>query len=131
MGDAMTTATTIDTFATEQARTYFAEWLADPTGDFLNDTFEVDDDDADELTDALFAAEIVAAQIGQPAAGLPEAVKESVKGKPVPNKKLLARARTAVRKAQSTECVLHAKWQAEGTEAAWLAAVNNLIGRLT
>lgn len=126
-----TSPTTFDAFTTEQARAYFASWLEDPTADFLNDTFEVDDDDTDELIDALFASEIVAAQIGQPAKTLPEAVLASVKGKPVPNKKLMTKARTAVRAVLAPECVLHAKWQADGLDEAWTAAVQNLINRLT
>jgi len=114
-------------FSSEQAKAYFADFLEDPSLDFVNDTFEYDTDDAAETAEALLAAEIVAAAIGNPAAGLPAEVVKAIKG--APNKKLMQRARTAVRAALEPTSTLAEAW-AMGPDPT-LSAVKNLLERLT
>lgn len=113
-----------------RAKAYFAEWLSDPTLDFLDDTFEADADDLEELADALFAAEVLAAVIGSPAAALPDDVKAAAKKLKAPNKKQLTRARAAVRSVLEASSPLRAHWAETGADAE-LATVKNLIDRMT
>ena len=129
---AMSDSETIDThsFESPRAKAYFADFLEDPSIDFIDDTFEFDADDLGETTEALLAAELVAALMGAPAATLPAEVKAAFKGKPLPNKKLMAKTRAAVRGALDEKSALHQHWQAAGLEP-WLSAVRNLLGRLT
>lgn len=123
---------TIDThaFDTPRAKQYLADFLEDPTLDFIEDTFEFDADDLGEATEALLAAELVAALIGSPAPTLPEEVKAALKGKPVPNKKLLNKTRAAVRAALDDKSPLNQHWKERG-DASWLVAVKALLDRLT
>lgn len=117
-------------FDTARAKAYFADFLEDPTLAFIEDTFEYEADDLGETSDALLAAELVAALMGAPAAGLPDEVKAACKGKPVPNKKLLGRTRAAVRTSLDPNSALRRHWEAAGIEP-WLSAVKNLLDRLT
>jgi hypothetical protein len=117
-------------FDNHRAKQYFADFLEDPTLDFIEDTFEYDADDLGEATEALFAAELVAGLIGAPAAQLPDAVKAALKGKPTPNKKLLNKTRMAVRSILDEKSALRTHWQENGIEP-WLGAVKNLLDRLT
>lgn len=128
----MSSTETIEThaFDTARAKAYFADFLEDPTLDFIDDTFEFDADDLGEASDALYAAELVAALMGSPAATLPDAVKAACKGKPVPNKKLMTKTRMAVRAALDAKSPLRAHWEATGLEP-WLTNVKNLLDRLT
>ena len=123
---------TIDThaFDTPRAKQYLADFLEDPTLDFIEDTFEFDADDLGEATEALLACELIASLIGSPAPALPDAVKAALKGKPSPNKKLLGKARNAVRTILDEKSPLHAHWK-DHDHATWLAAVKGLIDRLT
>lgn len=126
------TTETIDlhAFDTPRAQQYFADFLEDPTLDFIEDTFEYDADDLSEASDALLAAELVAALIGSPAKDLPDAVRTALKGKPMPNKKLLTRTRTAVRAILDEKSALRTHWTEQGDER-WLTAVKGLLDRLT
>lgn len=135
MTRAMSTSDTIEThaFDTARAKAYFADFLEDPTLDFIDDTFEFDADDLGEASDTLYASELVAALMGNPAATLPDAVKAAAKGKPVPNKKLLTKTRAAVRGALDPKSALRQHWEAQGPDAfaVWHGAVKNLLDRLT
>lgn len=128
----MSSTETIEThaFDTARAKAYFADFLEDPTLDFIEDTFEFDADDLGEASDALYAAELVAALMGSPAAALPDAVKAACKGKPVPNKKLMTKTRAAVRGALDAKSPLRAHWEEAGLEP-WLTNVKNLLDRMT
>jgi len=117
-------------FDTESARVYFADFLADPSLDFIDDTFEFDHDDPDETADALLAAELVAAAIGSPSPALPPDVRDASKKAKGPNKKSLTRARTAVRAALEPTSALRKHWVDNGAETS-VAAVNELLARLT
>lgn len=132
MTRAMSTSEQIETHSFESARAkaYLADFLEDPTLDFIEDTFEYDVDDLGETTEALLAAELVAALMGSPAAAMPEAVKAACKGKPVPNKKLMTKTRTAVRAALDEKSAIRQHWQEQGIEP-WLGSVKNLLDRLT
>ena len=123
---------TIDThaFDTPRAQQYLADFLEDPTLDFIEDTFEYDADDLGESTEALLACELVAALIGSPAKDLPDAVKTALKGKPMPNKKLLGKTRAAVRSVLDEKSALRTHHTEQGTES-WLPAVKGLLDRLT
>jgi len=128
----MSTSDTIEThgFDTARAKAYFADFLEDPTVDFIDDTFEFDADDLGETSDVLLASEIVAAMMGAPAATLPDAIKAAIKGKPVPSKKLMAKTRVAVRGLLDEKSALRQHWTAAGLEP-WLTNVKNLLDRLT
>lgn len=128
----MSTSDIIEThaFDTARAKAYFADFLEDPTVDFIDDTFEFDADDLGEASDVLLASELVAALMGFPAATLPDAIKAAIKGKPVPNKKLMAKTRVAVRGLLDEKSALRQHWTANGIEP-WLTAVKNLLDRLT
>jgi len=115
-------------FETPRARAYLEDFLADPTLDFIEDTFEYDADDLAEATDALLAAELVASLIGAPAAALPAPVRAACSASP--NKKLLTRARAAVRSALASDAPLRQHWEVEGLEP-WLSDVTDLLERLT
>jgi hypothetical protein len=132
MTRAMNSSETIDThgFDSPRAKAYLADFLEDPTLEFVEDTFEFDPEDLAETTEALLAAEIVAALMGAPAAGLPDAVKAACKGKPLPNKKVLTKTRMAVRGALAEGSAIRRYWQDKGLEP-WLGAVKNLLDRLT
>lgn len=123
---------TIEThaFDTAAAKQYFADFLEDPTLEFIEDTFEYDTDDLGEATEALLACELVAALIGSPAKDLPEAIKLALKGKPMPNKKLLGKTRQAVRSVLEEKSALRVYHTEKGTES-WLPAVKGLLDRLT
>lgn len=113
-----------------RARAYFAEFLEDPSLEFVEDTFEFDADDLGEASDALLAAELVAAWIGFPADGLPEDVKAKCGGKTGPNKKLMNKTRAAVRAALDADAPLFQHWATAGLDP-WLANVKKLLDRLT
>jgi len=115
-------------FDSAQAKAYLSEFLEDPSLDFLEDTFEYDADDLGEATDALMAAELVAALIGAPSPALPADVKAQLKG--APSKKLLNKARNAVRSILDPKSPLHAHWQEAGIEP-WLGSVKALLNRIT
>lgn len=112
----------------EQAKAYFAEFLEDPTLEFVEDTFEYDADDLGEASDALLAAELIAALIGAPSPTLPADVKAKLKGSP--NKKVLTKARTAVRSVLDEKSPLRQHWQEQGIEP-WLTNVKALLNRIT
>lgn len=128
----MSTDTIIDThsFDTAAAKQYLADFLEDPTLEFIEDTFEYDADDLGEATDALLACELVAALIGSPSKDLPENVKLALKGKPMPSKKLLNKTRQAVRSILDEKSALRVHHTEKGTET-WLPAVKALLDRLT
>ncbi|MCC6621246.1 MAG: DUF4259 domain-containing protein [Deltaproteobacteria bacterium] len=117
-------------FDNDGARTYFADFLADPSLDFIDDTFEFDNDDPDEAADALLAAELVAAAIGKPSPALPPEVRDAIKKAKGPNKKVLTRARTAVRAALDPASAIRKHWTEGGAEAS-VPAVTELLERLT
>jgi hypothetical protein len=129
----MSTSESIDIHGidTPRARAYFAEYLEDGTLEFLDDTFEYDTDDLGETADALLAAELLAAWIGMPAPTLPDNIKAACKGRKGPDKKLLTKARTAVRAAIADDAPVRAHFKALGKEDAWVASVRTLLDRLT
>lgn len=132
MTRAMSTSDKLDPhgFDNDRAKAYFADFLEDPTLDFIEDTFEYDADDLGETSEALLAAELVAALMSAPAAALPADVKAAVKGKPMPGKKLLTKTRTAVRAALAEGSGLRTYWTEKGLEP-WQGAVKDLLNRLT
>ncbi len=117
-------------FDTARAKAYFADFLEDPTPEFIDDTFEFDADDLGETSDMLLAAELVAALMGSPAATLPDTIKAAIAGKATPNKKLMAKTRVAVRGVLDANSALRQYWTEHGIEP-WLTNVKNLLDRLT
>lgn len=123
---------TIDThsFETPRAKQYLADFLEDPTLEFIEDTFEYDSDDLGEATEALLACELIAALIGSPSKDLPDHIKAALKGKPLPNKKLLGKTRQAVRSILEENSALRTHHAEQGNES-WLPAAKGLLDRLT
>lgn len=132
MTRAMSTTETIEThaFDTARAKAYFADFLEDPTVEFIDDTFEFDADDLGEASDVLLACELVAALMGAPAETLPAAVKAATSGKAPPSKKLMAKTRVAVRGQLDAGSALHKHWAEHGIEP-WQTNVKNLLSRIT
>jgi hypothetical protein len=88
---------------------------------------DIDDSDG---SNALAAAEVVAALRGRPAADLPEELSEWLSRQQAPDPHLVARARTAVKAVLGPHSDLRELWHESPDFAVWEANVKNLLARL-
>jgi len=88
-----------------------------------------DGPEAPDCSEALAAAEVVAALRGRPASNLPEEVRAWVSGKPAPGEQLIARALAATNAIYS-DSELRNLWEESNDCAKWQAQAKELQLRL-
>lgn len=90
---------------------------------------EADYLEAPDCSNAIAAAEVVAALRGKPAKNLPQNVTAWVAGKPAPNDALVAKARAAL-ELILTKSELRELWEESSEYGHWRASVADLENRL-
>lgn len=99
--------------------------------DALNTIIDQADDSPQTLdcNHAIAAAEVIAAQLGNPHEDYPDEVETWVEGRPAPSATRIAQARQAVEVIQ-TESELKRIWQDSDSWEEWQEALEDLLSRL-
>lgn len=122
-------------FNNDDARDWIAELAGSEGTTALEDTLNaISPDDSEyveapECSMAVVAAEVVAALAQRPSTDLPDELREWLRGKPVPDERLLRRAHDAVaRILRSSE--LKDLWSESSDASAWTGSLHDLQERL-